>query len=106
MLRFENTTDAPVEREEVVEAALKLCQAELVRVASEMNLGLYPDSFEVFTSHIRTAIDDPNSDLTPAELVVHAQMFAMRGAQAMLRAGEARFHEGTWSGICPIWPFC
>ena len=110
MLVFDNPYDVPVEREAVVDAVRLLCHAQLVSVAKETNLPIYRESFNDFAELIEGAINNPDILLTPSQLVTDAQLFAMRGAQAMLAAGltddELRFHEWTWRSICPVFPFC
>ena len=109
MLIFENPySGIPVQRGDVEQATILMCQAGLIRVAQETNLELRIGSFEVFTSYVQRIIDDDNKRLSPPELVVAAERFALRGARRMVEVGEPRFHEeGTWDQVwCGFWPFC
>lgn len=98
--------DVSIDQQEIRRAALMLAQGELVRTAKQTNLELYQDSFHVFSNLVQQAIDNPAIALTSTQLVTEASLLALRGAQEMVAHGESRFHEGTWSDICPLWPFC
>lgn len=109
MLRYDNQfAQIALNGDAVAEATLALAQASLVSVATESGLDLQQDSFTVFTDQIDKVINDPDTEMSPADLLRHAESYALRGAQAMIADGQDRFHEGTWfhAKVCPLWPFC
>lgn len=109
MLRYENPFGEIALPPGAVEQATRiLAQSVLVTVAHESGLDLFADSFGTFTDKIDEVIQRPDVEVSPADLIRHAEAYALRGAQAMIAEGETRFHEWTWLSdrVCPLWPFC
>lgn len=109
MLRYDNPMDATtLTPGDVEDAARVVAKSVLITVAQESGLELPEDSYASFAAKVDEVLAKPDVKVTPADLVRHAEAYAVRGAQAVVAAGGTRLPASIWDSdeVCPLWPFC
>lgn len=91
----------------VANATRTLAQSSLITTAEETGLGLNEAAYAAFNDRIDRVIAAQDIELSPSDLVRHAEALAARGAQAMIASGKGSFLSSTWNNktIEPVWPF-